>query len=227
MQKSRHTEVIIHLACIFFAAAKADGGVRPVKLKVKEYTYAGQDLPKNIKAYFGSLPEGYAASYDTVVLEVEEIEKSSSGSAKDMNQNNSFLSPDELSAIKVADLLDLVKGDSEKYIPEYSISDITGKQLSQEQAYYFKDSKIRDENGNLKVMYHGSTESFSVFDRKKAKSSGYYGNGFYFTDSDTHAKQYGNAYEVYLNITNPLQDGTNVNIKNTDNSFFILRYPVL
>ena len=106
----------------FFAAARA-GHIMPVKLKVKEYIYAGQDMPKNIKAYFESNPQGYASSYDTVVLEVEEIEKSPSGSAKDMNQDDSFLSPDELSTIKVADLLALVKGESEKYIPKFSDRD--------------------------------------------------------------------------------------------------------
>ncbi len=116
-------------------------------------------MPKNIKAYFDSLPEGYAASYDTVVLEVEEIEKSPTGSAKDMNQDDSFLSPDGLSTIKVADLINLVKGDAEKYIPKYSLTDSDGKQLSTEQREYFKDSKMRDESGNLKVMYHGSQDA--------------------------------------------------------------------
>lgn len=92
---------------------------------------------------------------------------------------------------------------------KYSLtSDTEGRTLSKEQQEYFKDSKIRDDNGNLKVMYHGSPESFTVFDKKKAKSSGYYGKGFYFTDSTSHAGQYGSTYEVYLNITNPIQDGT-------------------
>ena len=91
---------------------------------------------------------------------------------------------------------------------KYSLSDSDGKQLTKEQSEFFKDSKIVDADGNLKVMHHGSPESFTVFDKKKAKASGYYGKGFYFTDSDSHAKQYGNTYDVYLNITNPLQDGT-------------------
>lgn len=90
----------------------------------------------------------------------------------------------------------------------YSLSDNQGNQLTNEQAEYFQDSKIRDADGNLKVMHHGSGEAFTVFDKKKARSSGYYGSGFYFTDSESHAKQYGNTYDVYLNITNPLQDGT-------------------
>lgn len=43
------------------------------------------------------------------MLEVEEIEKSSEGSVKDMNQNDTFLDPTELSQISIADLLKLVK----------------------------------------------------------------------------------------------------------------------
>ena len=106
----------------FFAAAKTDKGIRPVKLKVKEYVYSGQDLPSNIKEYFENSPQGYAASYDTVVLAVEEIEESPAGSGKDMAQKEPFLTPDGLLTYKVADLIELVKGDSEKYLPQYSLS---------------------------------------------------------------------------------------------------------
>lgn len=79
-----------------------------------------------------------------------------------------------------------------------------GKPLSKAQQEYFKDSKVRDKDGNLLVMYHGTSESFTVFDKKKAKYSGLYGKGFYFTNSGNHAGQYGNQMEVYLNIKNPL-----------------------
>lgn len=93
---------------------------------------------------------------------------------------------------------------------KYSLTkDSDGKELTKAQQEFFKNSKTVDAEGNLKIMYHGSPETFTVFDKKKAKSSGYYGKGFYFTDSESHAGQYGNKYEVYLNITNPLQDGTN------------------
>ena len=57
-------------------------------------------------------------------------------------------------------------------------------------------------------MYHGSPETFTVFDKNKAKYSGLYGRGFYFTNSSSHASQYGSNYEVYLNIKNPLIQGT-------------------
>jgi hypothetical protein len=58
------------------------------------------------------------------------------------------------------------------------------------------------------VLYHGSPEQFTQFDRSKAKSSGLYGKGFYFTDSESHAGTYGNLYKVYLDIKNPLQYGS-------------------
>lgn len=87
---------------------------------------------------------------------------------------------------------------------DYSLSDSNGKQLTAEQQEYFKDSKMRDDNGNLKVMYRGDTETITVFDRKKSKPSNLYGRGFYFTDSESHAKQYGNATSYYLDIKNPV-----------------------
>ena len=106
----------------FFAAAQ-DGNVLPVKLKVKEYSYTGQEIPRNIQEYFAGHPEDYAAMYDSVVLEVDGIEESPSGSAKDMSHNGPFLNPDELSTIKIADLLDLVNEKGEKYLPQYSDRD--------------------------------------------------------------------------------------------------------
>ncbi len=87
---------------------------------------------------------------------------------------------------------------------KYSLSDSDGRQLSEGQQEYFKDSKVRDENGNLKVMYRGGNGDFTVFDRKKSSYSNLYGRGFYFTESESHAKQYGNARAFYLDIKNPV-----------------------
>ncbi len=67
-------------------------------------------------------------------------------------------------------------------------------------------SKVINADGTPKIMYHGTAQSFTAFDRKKARP-GFYGRGFYFTDSESHAKQYGNAMPVYLNIRNPLSPG--------------------
>ena len=80
--------------------------------------------------------------------------------------------------------------------------------LTESQQKYFENSKVRDEDGRLKVMYHGTqTGGFTVFDVGKSKGSNLYGRGIYFSDSKSMAGDYGNTYEVYLNVTNPIQSG--------------------
>ena len=101
----------------FFAAAKASK-ILPVKLKVKEIRYDGQRLPYNIRDYFENNSQEYAEAYDAVVLEVQEIEESPDGSVGYTDKNVLQSDPSKLSSIKVADLLNLVKGDAEKYIPK-------------------------------------------------------------------------------------------------------------
>lgn len=86
-------------------------------------------------------------------------------------------------------------------------TDNNGKALSTEQQEYFKESAIRDENGKLKVVYHGTDAEFTVFDFLKSgtnvgRAEGY---GFNFTDNSEVAKHYGKSKQYYLNITKPLQ----------------------
>ena len=70
-----------------------------------------------------------------------------------------------------------------------SLSDSNGKQLTKEQQEYFKDSVVRDENGNLKVMHHGTANGgHTIFDAYGGKY-GLFGAGSYFTDSKTIAEQ--------------------------------------
>lgn len=110
---SEHTEGVY----TFFAAAYADG-VRPVKLKVKEYRNEGQQIPENVIKYFRSSPKEYASSYDTVVLTVENIE-GIPGSAHSMTEKSAEKKrPSKPSEVIVTDLLNLVKGNAEKYIPD-------------------------------------------------------------------------------------------------------------
>ncbi len=94
---------------------------------------------------------------------------------------------------------------SDKNVKEnISDKDSTGRELSKGQKEYFKESTVRDENGNLLVMYRGDSSEVTVFDRKKTKYSNLYGRGFYFTNSKAHAEQYGASREFYLDIKNPL-----------------------
>lgn len=101
----------------------------------------------------------------------------------------------------------------------FSLKDSDGKSLTKEQAEYFKDSKIRDGNGNLLVMYHGTIRGgFTVFGGRK--------DYWYFTNDKKYSyafegrKKNGQfypytkermekgeitpqRYKVYLNVTNP------------------------
>lgn len=97
---------------------------------------------------------------------------------------------------------------------QYSIGltkDSLGKNLTEEQKNYFANTKVKDENGNLQVMYRGGNEEINVFDNRKSKPSNLYGRGFYFTKEESHASQYGQARPYYLNIENPLSpDSRNI-----------------
>ena len=99
---------------------------------------------------------------------------------------------------------------NEEGVKRYSLNtvgaemDSDGRQLSEGQKAYFANSKSVDAQGRLRVMYRGGNSNFTVFDRKKSSYANLYGRGFYFTDSKSHAEQYGGAREFYLNITNPV-----------------------
>ena len=85
--------------------------------------------------------------------------------------------------------------------------------LSPEQETFFKDSKIRDENGNLKTVYHGTNTDFNQFDPDKIQQDNL-GKGFYFTDNKDIADSYASrrtrerggdrkVVEAFLNIKKP------------------------
>lgn len=86
--------------------------------------------------------------------------------------------------------------------------DNTGAKLSKQQQEYFKDSKIRDKDGNLVRVYHNTNNDFTVFDLAKSGSNqgSSKGQGIYlskrkgeFAHSDYGDKQ----MNLYANITNP------------------------
>ena len=91
----------------------------------------------------------------------------------------------------------------------YSDRDSDGGELSEEQQEYFRDSKVRDEQGRLLVMYHGTPNGgFTKFR-----------SGTYFTQNPEYADVYQSpgasmlstkrgadapmTYKVYLNIKKP------------------------
>ena len=77
-----------------------------------------------------------------------------------------------------------------------SLSDSDGKRLTAQQQKYFRDSKVRDENGSLLPVYHGSKNSgFNTFQYSKDIQTGTdYGEAYYFTSDRQKASGY--SYDV-------------------------------
>lgn len=72
-----------------------------------------------------------------------------------------------------------------------------------------KTSKVVNEDGTPKIVYHGTTSNFTTFDTQRfntrENSGDYVGEGFFFTDKESTAKKYGSSVmPVYLNLRNPL-----------------------
>ena len=115
----------------FLGAVDGIGGIEPVKLTVKAFDVSSLTaVPENIRAYFeanGIMPE-YSRLYDTEALEVIEIEgiKKESDASGKVGGNKPRARATSDSKISIADLIDLVNGDAQKYIPQkensYSIS---------------------------------------------------------------------------------------------------------
>lgn len=92
-----------------------------------------------------------------------------------------------------------------------SMRDSAGRELTEAQQEYFKDSKVRDADGKLKLVYHGSAAIFTKFSADFMSQNGSSeGQGFYFTDYKPMAQGYekngGQLLEGYLDIKKPLSD---------------------
>lgn len=103
-----------------------------------------------------------------------------------------------------------ISSNKENVNKRYSLNvDSEENELSDQQQEYFKDSKVRDENGNLMVMYHGTPYGdFTVFKNELN----------YFTPN----KKYGDRYQnpsassvrgYYKDATNPKTYAVYLNIK--------------
>ena len=92
--------------------------------------------------------------------------------------------------------------------------DSDGRQLSEGQREYFKDSVVRDDDGNLIPVYHSTYEEFYTFKRDKlggetlvnandASLAATSLVGHWFSDHDNSNRIGGHSLKCYLNITRP------------------------
>ena len=92
---------------------------------------------------------------------------------------------------------------------------VNSAKLTPEQEAFFKDSVIRDENGNLIPMYHGTRGNFTVFgDNAPSDTSNSHASvGNWFTPTKEGARNFAESIwygdgeprvmETYLNVKNP------------------------
>lgn len=89
-------------------------------------------------------------------------------------------------------------------------------ELTPEQAEFFKDSKLRDANGQLIPVYHSTPANFTVFDNSKLGENTGYDNtalGHFVTNDKDFSSRFkdidgkglkGNTMELYANVKNPI-----------------------
>ena len=101
----------------------------------------------------------------------------------------------------------------------YSDRDSEGNDLTKEQKEFFADSKVRDSEGNLLVVYHGTPNgNTTVFDKVKTSKINDMGQGIYFSTNKGDASSYmgksrnKKLYSTYVNIKAPFVVSDNVKI---------------
>lgn len=194
---------------VLLSGYKDGSEVYPVEIEIREYSNRENGL------------------YVAITIEKNEVAETGNAYKEAGADSTSF----EISIPQLVGLINPKASHMLKYLPDGMLSkeQMAGKEkglaedrrkygnrnrnLTKEQEEYFKDSKVRDENGNLKVMYHGtSAGGHTVFDPYGKAKYGLFGVGSYFTDNKSVAESYtekgkGNnkqIYETYLNITSPI-----------------------
>ena len=94
-----------------------------------------------------------------------------------------------------------IYADTEEY-------DNEGNIVSEEISRALANSKIRDRKGRLIACYHGTNQDFDEFKDEFISSNsgniGWFGKGFYFSNSSKLSSSYGSIVKkFYLNITRP------------------------
>ena len=73
----------------------------------------------------------------------------------------------------------------------------------------FNDSVIKDSDGKLLELYHGTNINFDSFD-EEYQLNGWLGKGFYFTEKRKYAKENGKYIKkVNINMKNPFYPESN------------------
>lgn len=210
----------------YFNTSKSEGAGETVYLNLQNpltfYTF--QDLIDEVTRASKLTAADFASDRDELSKKIGEqfrgyLEENGSDGAIIMEDENfggtSFIALDPAQIYDVNDSNLPIAEQTEAAAQNIRIADTDteGRELSPKQREFFANSAVTDENGRLKVMYHGTNADvdFTVFDAYNG-AWGLFGNGLYFTDHLDVAESYTKkgrghnprVYEVYLDIQNPI-----------------------
>ena len=169
-------------------------------------SYAKQRFKNNIEKY------GFASSFEDAILhhnlqpnEIESLYEYAKKQSEYQKQNKILLD----------NIYEQYKGEVKT---ENKSQDNQGRELTKEQQEYFKDSKVRDDEGRLLEVYHGTNYDFNEF-KNPSRQYNDYSSGKMFADTSismfTNSQEVAQTYidneespnkkpmSVYLNMTNP------------------------
>lgn len=214
---------------VVIGAVKADNGqplLTILDLRPYEKGFLVDDMQKVNSAYTKKNPENFIRGSEVVYadknrtvpllrrigLTIASRELQQSGSIGRITYNGNGVN---ISGVPFSDIVSTnnysMQNSAEDAGGKHSLMDIpatdsTGRELSAEQQEYFSGSKVRDEDGNLLVVYHGTDEDFTIFDASKGRSNMDI-QGMFFSPWELDAQGYGrNVSAYYLNITNPASE---------------------
>lgn len=176
----------------------ADGGRGTVLLRVGANDYTADVV-------VGTRKNGNMVLYDVLNLQPDSFVKKETDAVKAEN-------PSPGADRNTASVSESSVPQNGENVKRYSLkTDSEGRDLTEQQQEYFKGSEVRDEDGRLIPVYHGSQAQFTEFSADFMSMHGSMeGQGFYFTDNRSMAEGYkrdgGQLLEGYLNISKPLSD---------------------
>lgn len=188
--------------------------------KYKNWEYYKFNFELDGKSFEGTINIGIDGNGNKHFYEINKIKEIDDILGKNLNRSSTSFIKDSIpsSSKDVNTTTKYSIQESENNSDSFNISkyDNKGRELSKQQQEYFKDSKVRDENGDLKTMYHGSNNKFNIFKHGEAyRGSSKASVGYWFTETADGARNFANSvwygdtktgakvYEVYLDIKNP------------------------
>lgn len=204
---------------VLYGTMKAQNGepvMAVLDLRPSENGFVLDDMQKVNSAYTKKNPANFVAGSDVLYADKKRTvpllrQFGLTITSRELLRNGSIGSISYENGVVKLDGVPLSEVTGEN-VKRYSLKiDSEGRELTEQQQEYFKDSKARDEQGRLLTLYHGTT-AYGEFTKFRRGRSGWLGPGIYLTSDLSYAERYANSmgkgnghlYELYANVTNPL-----------------------